>query len=114
KDDPRITRVGKYLRRYSLDELPQIFNVLFGQMSLVGPRPLPTRDVEKFSAHHFIRQEVLPGITGLWQVSGRSDIPDFEEVLRLDVTYIESWSLWLDIQILLQTVQVIFQKKGAY
>lgn len=114
KNDPRITRVGKFLRRYSLDELPQLFNVLFGEMSLIGPRPLPVRDVEKFSEHHFIRHEVLPGITGLWQVSGRSDITDFEEVVRLDVTYIESWSLSLDLQILLQTIAVIFAKTGAY
>jgi exopolysaccharide biosynthesis polyprenyl glycosylphosphotransferase len=114
KKDPRITRVGKFLRRYSLDELPQLFNVLFGEMSLVGPRPLPVRDVEKFSEHHFIRHEVLPGITGLWQVSGRSDITDFEEVVRLDVTYMESWSLSLDLQILLQTITVILGKKGAY
>lgn len=114
KDDPRITRLGKFLRRYSLDELPQLFNVLFGQMSLVGPRPLPMRDVEKFSEHHFIRQEVLPGITGLWQVSGRSNITDFEKVIRLDVTYMENWSLSLDLQILLQTFLVIVEKKGAY
>lgn len=114
KNDPRITRVGKFLRRYSLDELPQLFNVLFGEMSLVGPRPLPVRDVEKFSEHHFIRHEVLPGITGLWQVSGRSDIIDFEEVVRLDVSYMESWSLSLDLQILLQTITVILRKKGAY
>ncbi len=114
KNDPRITRVGKFLRRYSLDELPQLFNVLFGEMSLVGPRPLPVRDVEKFSEHHFIRHEVLPGITGLWQVSGRSDIIDFELVVRLDVTYMETWSLWLDLQILLQTITVIVGKKGAY
>lgn len=114
KNDPRITNVGKFLRRYSLDELPQLFNVLFGEMSLVGPRPLPVRDVEKFSEHHFIRHEVLPGITGLWQVSGRSDIIDFEKVILLDVTYMESWSLWLDLQILLQTVTVILRKKGAY
>jgi lipopolysaccharide/colanic/teichoic acid biosynthesis glycosyltransferase len=83
-------------------------------MSLVGPRPLPLRDVENFSEHHFIRHEVLPGITGLWQVSGRSDITDFEKVILLDVTYMESWSLLLDLQILLQTVMVIFGKKGAY
>jgi exopolysaccharide biosynthesis polyprenyl glycosylphosphotransferase len=114
KDDPRVTRVGKVLRRYSLDELPQIFNVLFGEMSLVGPRPLPLRDVENFSQQHFIRQEVLPGITGLWQVSGRSDIDNFEDVVRLDLTYIENWSLWLDLKILLQTVRVVFQKTGAY
>lgn len=114
KEDPRITRVGKFLRRYSLDELPQLFNVIFGEMSLVGPRPLPVRDVEKFSQHHYIRQEVLPGITGLWQVSGRSDITDFEKVISLDVAYMESWSLMLDLQILLQTVKVILGKTGAY
>lgn len=114
KDDPRITKVGKFLRQYSLDELPQIFNVLFGQMSLVGPRPLPLRDVENFSKHHFIRHEVLPGITGLWQVSGRSDIVDFDQAVRLDVSYIENWSLCLDLKILLETVNVVLYKKGAY
>jgi len=114
KDDPRITRVGKFLRQYSLDEFPQLFNVLFGEMSLVGPRPLPVRDVQKFSDHHFIRQEVLPGITGLWQISGRSDIIDFEKVIDLDKTYMENWSLSLDLQIILQTIKVIVEKKGAY
>lgn len=114
KNDPRITRVGAFLRRYSLDELPQLFNVLCGEMSLVGPRPLPTRDVDKFSEHHFIRHEVLPGITGLWQVSGRSDILDFEQVIQLDVSYIENWSLWLDFEILLKTVKVVLAKEGAY
>jgi lipopolysaccharide/colanic/teichoic acid biosynthesis glycosyltransferase len=114
KNDPRITRIGKYLRRYSLDELPQLFNVLIGEMSLVGPRPLPVRDVQKFSEHHFIRHEVLPGITGLWQVSGRSNITDFEDVLRLDAFYMENWSLGLDLQIILRTFIVILQKKGAY
>ncbi|MGB3759791.1 MAG: sugar transferase [Rivularia sp. (in: cyanobacteria)] len=114
KDDPRITKVGKFLRQYSLDELPQLFNVVFGEMSLVGPRPLPVRDVQKFSSHHFIRQEVLPGITGLWQISGRSDIIDFEKVIDLDKTYMENWSLSLDLQIILQTVKVILQKEGAY
>jgi exopolysaccharide biosynthesis polyprenyl glycosylphosphotransferase len=113
-DDPRITRVGKFLRKYSLDELPQVCNVVRGEMSLVGPRPLPTRDVDKFSEHHFIRHEVLPGITGLWQVSGRSDIDDFEDVMRLDLSYIENWSLWLDLIILIKTVRVVFQKSGAY
>ncbi|TAF06991.1 MAG: sugar transferase [Nostocales cyanobacterium] len=114
KDDPRITRVGKFLRRYSLDELAQIFNVVMGEMSLVGPRPLPTRDVDKFSERHFIRQEVLPGVTGMWQVSGRSDILDFDQVMKLDLRYIENWSLWLDFQILLKTVQVVLNKEGAY
>lgn len=114
KDDPRITRLGRFLRRYSLDELPQVFNVLLGEMSFVGPRPLPIRDVEKFQDSHFIRQEVLPGITGLWQVSGRSDIDNFDDVVRLDASYIETWSIWMDISIILRTVLVIFQKKGAY
>jgi exopolysaccharide biosynthesis polyprenyl glycosylphosphotransferase len=114
KDDPRVTRVGKFLRRYSLDELPQLFNVVLGEMSLVGPRPLPLRDVERFKTMHFIRQEVLPGITGLWQVSGRSDIENFEEGVRLDISYIENWSVWLDLKILFQTVGVVFNKTGAY
>ncbi|WP_103123617.1 sugar transferase [Nostoc cycadae] len=114
KDDPRITRIGKFLRRYSLDELPQLFNVLLGEMSLVGPRPLPTRDVDKFLDHHFLRQEVLPGVTGLWQVSGRSNILDFEQVINLDMSYIENWSLQLDFEILLKTVQVVLKKEGAY
>ncbi len=114
KDDPRVTRVGKFLRRYSLDELPQLFNVLLGEMSLVGPRPLPVRDVDKFQPNHFIRQEVLPGITGLWQVSGRSDIDNFEDAVRLDLNYITNWSIWLDLRILLKTVQVVLQRQGAY
>ncbi|WP_414543957.1 sugar transferase [Nostoc sp. CCY0012] len=114
KDDPRITRVGKFLRRYSLDELPQLFNVMLGEMSLVGPRPLPTRDVNKFAEHHFIRHEVLPGVTGLWQVSGRSNIIDFEQVINLDLNYIENWSLQLDFEILMKTVKVVLKKEGAY
>ncbi len=114
KSDPRITRVGGLLRQYSLDELPQLFNVLLGEMSLVGPRPLPVRDVERFKERHFIRQEVLPGITGLWQVSGRSDISDFDEAVNLDITYIANWSLWMDLKILLQTVNVVLRKTGAY
>jgi exopolysaccharide biosynthesis polyprenyl glycosylphosphotransferase len=114
KEDPRITKIGKFLRRYSLDELPQLFNVVSGEMSLVGPRPLPVRDVERFKEQYFIRQEVLPGMTGMWQVSGRSDIDDFEDVVKLDLDYIQNWSLLVDFQILLKTVQVVFQKTGAY
>ena len=114
KDDPRITRVGKFLRRYSLDELPQLINVVRGNMSLVGPRPLPLRDIEYFKSHHFTRQNVLPGITGLWQVSGRSNILDFENAFRLDMTYINNWSLAMDFQILLKTIKVVFARDGAY
>ncbi|MFN6569662.1 sugar transferase [Dendronalium sp. ChiSLP03b] len=114
KDDPRITRVGKFLRLYSLDELPQLFNVFVGEMSLVGPRPLPIRDVKKFKTNHFIRQEVLPGITGLWQVSGRSNIDNFQDAFKLDMDYIENWSIWLDLKILLQTFKVVLQKTGAH
>lgn len=113
KDDPRITKVGKFLRRYSLDELPQLINVLRGEMSLVGPRPLPVRDVERFSDHHFLRHEILPGITGLWQVGGRSDV-NSEEVFYLDLAYIQHWSLTLDFKILLQTIKVVLTKDGAY
>jgi exopolysaccharide biosynthesis polyprenyl glycosylphosphotransferase len=114
RDDPRVTTLGRFLRRYSLDELPQLFNILVGEMSFVGPRPLPMRDVERFEERHFIRQEVLPGITGLWQVSGRSDIESFEEAVNLDISYIASWSLWLDLKILVQTARVVLQKSGAY
>lgn len=114
KHDPRITRIGRFLRHYSLDELPQLFNVLQGEMSLVGPRPLPVRDVEKFKEGHFIRQEVLPGITGLWQVSGRSDIDNFDDAVQLDITYITNWSIWLDLKIILQTVKVVLRGSGAY
>ncbi|MDJ0898369.1 MAG: sugar transferase [Xenococcus sp. MO_188.B8] len=113
KDDPRITKVGKYLRKYSLDELPQLFNVVWGQMSLVGPRPLPVRDVKRFSRQHYFRHEVIPGITGLWQVSGRSNT-DSEHVFNLDFEYIQNWSLALDFKILLKTIKVVFNHNGAY
>lgn len=114
KRDPRITRVGALLRRTSLDELPQLFNVLFGEMSLVGPRPLPVRDVERFDSWHHTRHQVLPGITGLWQISGRSDIDSFDDVARLDLHYIDNWSLNLDLDILLETVRIVLARKGAY
>jgi exopolysaccharide biosynthesis polyprenyl glycosylphosphotransferase len=114
KDDPRITRVGKFLRRYSLDELPQMFNVIRGEMSLVGPRPFNMRDVSNFADHYFFRYEVLPGITGLWQVSGRSNILNFERVIELDTQYIKNWSIWLDLKILLKSVKVVLLAEGAY
>ncbi|MEM9807999.1 MAG: sugar transferase [Cyanobacteria bacterium P01_D01_bin.56] len=114
KNDPRVTPVGRFLRRTSLDELPQLFNVLLGQMSLVGPRPLPLRDVAKFSPWHHTRHQVLPGITGLWQVSGRSDIETFDDTARLDLHYIDNWSLNLDLEILMETVRIVLFGKGAY
>lgn len=114
KRDPRVTRVGRFLRRTSLDELPQLLNVLQGQMSLVGPRPLPLRDVSRFEAWHHMRHQVLPGITGLWQISGRSNIDSFDDAARLDLHYIDNWSLNLDLEILMETLRIIFLKQGAY
>lgn len=111
-DDPRVTRIGRILRKTSLDELPQIFNIIKGDMSLVGPRPT-SFDVSTYKLWHTERLEVLPGLTGLWQVSGRSDL-DFDDRLHLDIEYIENKSLWLDIQILIRTVTVVFTQKGAY
>jgi exopolysaccharide biosynthesis polyprenyl glycosylphosphotransferase len=114
KNDPRIIPIGSFLRRTSLDELPQLFNVLMGQMSIVGPRPLPLRDVERFESWHHIRHRVLPGITGLWQISGRSDIEDFNDAARLDLYYIDNWSLNLDLDILIETIRMVLFGKGAY
>ena len=111
--DPRLTPIGGFLRRYSLDELPQLFNVLRGEMSLVGPRPLPMRDYERLADWHRKRYLVLPGITGLWQVSGRAEL-DFDELVRLDFLYLESWSVFLDLSILLKTVPAVLMRKGAF
>ena len=113
RDDPRMTPVGRFLRRYSLDELPQLFNVVRGQMSLVGPRPLPERDFEKLEEWHKKRYLVTPGITGLWQVSGRSEL-DFDDLVRLDFLYLERWSVFLDLSILVKTVPAVFTRRGAF
>ncbi len=113
RHDPRMTPVGRFLRRYSLDELPQLFNVLLGQMSLVGPRPLPTRDYAQLEDWHKKRYLVLPGITGLWQVSGRSEL-DFDDLVRLDFLYLERWSVGLDLSILLKTVPAVLTRRGAF
>ncbi len=112
-DDPRVTKVGQFLRRTSLDELPQFWNVLRGEMSLVGTRPPTPDEVESYENWHRKRICIKPGITGLWQVSGRNQIQDFDEVVRLDIRYIEEWSLWLDIKILFKTIWVVFARKGA-
>ena len=112
-DDPRIFPFGKFLRNSSLDEFPQFFNVLKGDMSLCGTRPPTLDEYVQYEPHHKSRLAMRPGITGLWQVSGRSEITDFEEVVRLDNEYIRNWSLSLDIKILLKTVFVVFCRKGS-
>jgi exopolysaccharide biosynthesis polyprenyl glycosylphosphotransferase len=113
-NDPRITRVGRWLRRFSIDEFPQLFNVLLGDMSLVGPRPLPVHEVQRFDdLAHRRRLSVKPGITCLWQVSGRNELRDFREWVRLDLQYIDNWSLWLDVKILLRTIPVVLTGAGA-
>ncbi len=113
KNDPRVTRVGRFIRRFSIDELPQFFNVLKGDMSLIGPRPHQPREVEKYQRHHKRVLMIRPGITGLAQVSGRSDLA-FEDEIRLDTFYIENWTPLMDLAILLKTPLVVFAKKGAY
>lgn len=114
KNDPRRTPLGRFLRKTSIDELPQLFNVLWGDMSLVGPRPLPLRDVARFHSWHHIRHQVMPGITGLWQISGRSEIGNFDEAARLDLYYIDNWSFNLDLEILVETVRIVLFGRGAY
>jgi len=111
-DDPRITRLGHFLRKYSLDEFPQFFNVLLGDMSIVGPRPPIGSEVRKYKLSHLRRLDVTPGITGLWQVQARQD-PSFDSYISLDVTYIEEWSIWLDIQIILRTIGAVFAGTGT-
>jgi lipopolysaccharide/colanic/teichoic acid biosynthesis glycosyltransferase len=113
RDDPRVTPVGRLLRRFSLDELPNMLNVIGGQMSLVGPRPLPLRDHALLEDWHRKRANVLPGMTGLWQISGRSDT-SFDTLVRLDFFYLENWSIWLDISILAKTVPAVLARRGAY
>ena len=113
RDDPRVTSVGRLLRRFSLDELPNMLNVIRGQMSLVGPRPLPLRDHALLEDWHRKRSNVLPGMTGLWQISGRSDL-SFDDLVRLDFFYLENWSIWLDISILAKTVPAVIGSRGAY
>jgi exopolysaccharide biosynthesis polyprenyl glycosylphosphotransferase len=112
KNDPRVTRVGRFLRKTSLDEIPQLFNVLWGDMSFVGPRPPVPEEVEKYEGWQRRRLSMKPGITGLWQVSGRNQI-DFQQWMKVDLEYIDHWSLWLDFKILLKTIPVVLFGKGA-
>ena len=114
ENDPRITRVGRLLRRSSLDELPQLFNVLMGEMSLVGPRPpLPT-EVADYSVDHYVRLSVMPGVTGPWQANGRNNVLSFDEVVRMEHEYIRNWSLALDLRILWRTVGAVVRGDGAH
>ncbi len=113
KEDPRITKVGHFIRKWSLDELPQLINVLKGEMSLVGPRPLPLRDFERMSESHKRRLAALPGMSGYWQISGRSNL-SFDDMVRLDLYYIENWSLSFDVKIILKTIGAVLRREGAY
>jgi exopolysaccharide biosynthesis polyprenyl glycosylphosphotransferase len=113
REDPRVTRVGRLLRRFSLDEIPQVVNVVKGEMSLVGPRPLPLRDYRLLEDWHRARYRVLPGMTGLWQISGRSGL-SFDDLVRLDFTYLENWSIWLDVSIIAKTIPAVLTRRGAY
>ena len=114
KDDPRVTKVGKFIRKTSLDEFPQFFNVLIGNMSLVGTRPPTEEEVSKYSSHHWRRISIKPGITGMWQISGRSTITNFDQIVDLDTKYIDEWSVGMDFKVMFKTVKVIFQRNGAY
>ncbi|MEO0648066.1 MAG: sugar transferase, partial [Cyanobacteria bacterium J06650_10] len=113
EDDPRITPIGKFLRRTSLDELPQFWNVLRGEMSLVGTRPPVLNEVAEYQPHHWRRLAVKPGMTGKWQTSGRSSIKDFEQVVEMDLSYQRRWSIWADIVIIAKTIGVVFGSKDA-
>ena len=112
-DDPRVTRIGGFLRRTSLDELPQLWNVLRGEMSLVGPRPFVLYEADLITGWARRRLDMTPGITGLWQVLGRNDMP-FQDMVKLDYLYVTNWSLWWDLKILCQTIPVLLGKRGAY
>ena len=112
-DGTKKTGIGEFIRKTSLDEFPQFWNVLKGDMSLVGTRPILPGELEQYELHHRTRIAIKPGITGMWQVSGRSDITDFEEVVELDRSYIENWNMWLDVKILLQTVRAVLSREGS-
>lgn len=114
KNDPRVTRVGRFLRRTSLDEFPQFWNVLMGQMSLVGTRPPTVDEVMSYSRHHWERLNVKPGITGEWQANGRSTVQDFEHIVQMDIAYQQKWSIAYDLKLIAQTITAVLKKKGAF
>jgi lipopolysaccharide/colanic/teichoic acid biosynthesis glycosyltransferase len=114
KQDPRITTVGKFLRSTSLDEFPQFWNVLKGEMSLVGTRPPTPDEVAHYSQHHWLRLRVKPGITGEWQVNGRSQVNDFEEIVSMDVNYQKKWSIFYDLYLIIKTIEIVIKRDGAY
>lgn len=114
RNDPRVTKVGRFLRKSSLDELPQFWNVLKGDMSLVGTRPPTVDEVMKYERHHYQRLLVKPGITGEWQANGRSKVEDFEDIVKMDISYQEKWSVLYDLQLILKTILVVLNKNGAY
>lgn len=114
RNDPRVTRVGRFLRRTSLDELPQFWNVLKGEMSLVGTRPPTVDEVMQYEPHHYCRLQVKPGMTGEWQVNGRSKVENFEEIVRLDLVYQQKWSIGYDAKLILKTIQAVFTRSGAF
>jgi lipopolysaccharide/colanic/teichoic acid biosynthesis glycosyltransferase len=113
RDDPRVTRIGRFLRKTSLDELPQLWNVLRGEMSLTGPRPIVDEEVPKYEKDYELYRRIRPGMSGFWQVGGRSDI-DYKERVAMDAYYVRNWSVWLDIIILVRTVKIVLFGRGAY
>lgn len=112
-NDPRVIPIGKWIRKWSIDEFPQFLNVLKGDMSLVGTRPPTLDEYERYEKHHRVRMAIKPGLTGMWQVSGRSDITDFEEIVELDNDYITNWNLRLDLKIIMRTIGVVLKTKGS-
>ncbi len=114
KDDPRVTKIGHFLRKYSLDELPQLWSVLKGDMAIVGPRPQIESETKRFESWHRRKLSVKPGLTCLWQISGRSTISSFDEWVRLDLAYIDNWSLWLDFKILVKTIPAVLSGRGSH
>lgn len=114
ENDPRVTKIGRFLRRTSLDELPQFWNVLIGEMSLVGTRPPTIDEVSKYESHHWERLKVKPGITGEWQANGRSTVKDFEDIVQMDIQYQRKWSIVYDLNLILKTIVVVLNKSGAY